>query len=817
MDNTTQVREISKENQAFLTLAVKCKFIDFDQEQQVLQELVSRYESDPECTAQAILEDLSILNAEEIKFLISIKGHFNSKMLDMKFGKLAVANKFTTSDVVKKAMDHQTDHFRKTRRHIPLGDILVLSKDLSEAEKTAILLTQDRIEDRFLQEAMNTLATSELEKLEINKRFGSIAVKNRYADIDSVNKALKIQKEEIRQKGKKRFLGEILEKKFGMPAEHTIEILKVQKIIEKKRLALEKALYRYNSEIRMNQTLSKLFEYRVSKDKLEAYVRINCDFEEDIRPPHLMNWVRLMGIRHGIVDEQQIEAFLSEAVEGAELKIAQGEAAQKGVDASIEFHFDQTPDSSEDKAPAARPVQCRKGEVVATRVPHVEGKPGTNVFGQTILPPPVETCEYRCGKGVEIVNGHQFAATQDGSPVLYANQVLFVTPPPGEKQILQIAGNIDESAADAYRDHHLEVTGDVTSGTILKCRGLKLSGSVFGCIECDDDVEVDGGIGAVPVHNNSDSRARIKTRGSLSVSRRVECSTIECGRYFRAAKADIIESMICANHGIFAKNVYSGQKNPCILQLGVPPNQEIEKLESLLKKTAEEIERLKYTTFFQQMEKLLFNQVQVQDEYRERQSALAFLINITGNLNLENMGSLGSGFDFIEKNEQINGEGRTGYGIPKQTKAYAYLQEIQKKMGKEQPRAQIKLLKRLAEENHGMYQAAVSATDRMVKEVAVKKGLMEKKMLKNEGIIREKEERLHALTLQKDYLLLQEKMNQCHTIPEIRIKNQVSQGTVIQGRKARLVLDQTIYGVKFTEKRDPSSKSSRIVVSGYYE
>ena len=117
-------------------------------------------------------------------------------------------------------MAEQTAHFKKTRQHLAIGEILVSGKALSDAERTALLLTQDRIEDEFLEQAIHVIAGNELEKMAINKRFGSIAVARGYARIEDVNQAIRLQNEQKKRGLKPDLLGKILEDSFGMSLNH---------------------------------------------------------------------------------------------------------------------------------------------------------------------------------------------------------------------------------------------------------------------------------------------------------------------------------------------------------------------------------------------------------------------------------------------------------------------------------------------------------------------------------------------------------------------------------------------------------------------
>ena len=88
---------------------------------------------------------------------------------------------------------------------------------------------------------------------------------------------------------------------------------------------------------------------------------------------------------------------------------------------------------------------------------------------------------------------------------------------------------------------------------------------------------------------------------------------------------------------------------------------------------------------------------------------------------------------------------------------------------------------------------------------------------KNQSEIDRKEKGLQELILEKEYLLLQDTLYASNNSLEIRIKNQISKGTIILGQSAKLVMDKTIYGVRLREKKDQFSNRSGIIIEGYFE
>ncbi|MCP4022413.1 MAG: DUF342 domain-containing protein [Desulfobacteraceae bacterium] len=810
--------QLDKDNRDIISLAVKCKFINMDQEDKVLAHLFKQLQSQPGRSVVQIFKELKILSDEELNLLLSIKQHLEIKTLDKRFGKLAIANNFTTVDAIEKGLKSQSAIYKKTRRNLPLGDILVKSRQLSEPHRTALMLTQDRIKDEYLAKAMNDLAKSELERLEISKRFGTIAAKLGLVSIEDVNKALAIQKNEVKHGMPKRSMEDILKESFGLPPGAALGIFKKQKIVEKQRLNLESALSQYNSEIKINRKLSRLFEYSISKDKLEVFVRINKSYSDTITVYNLQNWLKLAGIQFGLVDDLHIQEFLNNGQKGAEIKVAQGIPPKGGQDATIKFCFDIPSTTSPKKQEKGANPFVRKGDPLAKRVPHKEGETGMDIFGRIIYPKELKTWDIGCGKGVEIIQDNTFVSTIDGYPMLYQDRTLFVTPKEKKRKTLLFSGNVEPGMGDSYQKINLEVAGNISPGASLKCHQLSISGDVLGMVKATGDVDIKGGIGIKNMDpSNSLQKSLVTADGNINVRKNVEHTQVDCGKLFQALNADVVSSQISAFEGIFVKNVYCNGGDPCTLRIGHQVTQKILDLDQEIDQMTKELRELLQSDKMEAMDERLHHQIQVQDEFREKQNALTYLIKIMGDLDLDNVGKLGPGFDFLSLPDQEEGDGEVTYGIPKKTKAYEYLQEVLDEIDGLSPKKQLAKVQKMLELNSGMYKTAVNATERMDKESQIKTDLAQKQGQANISKVQKIEEKLATSKMEKDYLFSEHEMALLNKVPEVRVKNQISQGVVIEGNQSRLVIEKTIYGVKFFETKNPVNNKFGIVIKGYYE
>ena len=137
------------------------------------------------------------------------------------------------------------------------------------------------------------------------------------------------------------------------------------------------------------------------------------------------------------------------------------------------------------------------------------------------------------------------------------------------------------------------------------------------------------------------------------------------------------------------------------------------------------------------------------------------------------------------------------------------------KIEKEPPHVQSGIVKKMMEENIGMYKAAVSTTKRMEKEYFIRSNLICEENDRGKAKIEKIEQELDDLYIEKEFLALKDEQSSLNNIPEIRIRNQLSHGTVIEGTCSGLIMNKTYYGVKLKEITNQGK--SNIVVEGYFE
>jgi uncharacterized protein (DUF342 family) len=797
-------------NKNLITLAIKCRLIPLDREKELLTLLAEKRQQIPDYSAVTLFTETKSLSRENIKFLFAVKDHLETKMLDKKFGELGIANQFVQPENVKKAMDIQSAIFKETNQSRLIGDILLENKEISRADKSAILLTQDRVKDEMIAEVMNDIATSEIEKISLNMRFGAIAVKKEMVTIDQLNHALKVQKSEENQGQPRRYLGDIFKQLFNLSPKDLDYILKIQKELEKNRLALENALSQYNSEESINKRLSKLFGYRFSKNKLAAFLQKTKEGFEETQVQDLITWLNAIGITSGICPGKIIKKFLAQATIGMEIQIAQGLPPRNGQDESVEFFFDTDFRPSDGDSLNLLPL-VKKGDALARSIPPRKGTPGKDVSGFSIPAPLPRTISLNCGEGVSREED-LFIATADGMPCLYKKRTLFVKAREQTIATRNHTGAIDTDLGDRYLDVNLRVEGSISPGGKVRCQGLDVNGDIFGQAAAAGDIRVKGQIGQSKKLGKDP--AKIRAEGDILVNKPITNAILITAKSLKAPKSNLISSAVLAFQDIVINNVSDDGTRPSILQTGKNPNVKVEGINTLIQNQTAQLDHLKHKAELDELEKTLNTKLQVKEEYLKQHEIFKTLLTLMQCEDLDPIPSLGEKLRAAKNNPDVYP------GLPplfEHGRWPLFLEKFLDETGDMDKETLKHHVDETADIKYGMYRAAVNATRRHHHEYEAQKKIILKKVEIKEPDILKKEENIKKLIIRKDTLLLSQGYRTHPVPPAIKVKNRVQKGTVIMGQKARLTVDRDIYGVKFTEIQKNPGEDPVITIEGVYE
>ncbi len=804
------------DNKSLISLAVKCRLITTDEEAQLLDQLAHERLANPDYSALELFRSTRVLSEEDVAFLLAVRDHLEMKMLDKKFGELGIANRLIQPESVKKALDIQTLIFKETSESKLIGDILLEHNEITPSDKTAILLTQDRIKDELLFEAMNDIATSEIEKLSLNMRFGAIAVKKEFITISQLNQALAVQEKEVRQGGPRRYLGHILKELFDLPEQVLSRILKIQKELEKKRLALEKALEKYNSEANINKRLAAAFDYRFSKNKLQAFLGRSRETYEDILVSDLKRWLNSIGITFGFCPDKEIHDFLAENTVGREICIAKGIPPEPGEDGRIEFYFDTDSQTVENETDPDLLPLVKKGDAMAQRIPAIPGKPGKDVSGFPLAPPAPKQASLNCGEGV-IRDEDLFIADTDGMAVLIQNRTLFVKA--REVMILtrHHTGAISADLGDTYQDVNLKVDGDILESGMVRCQGLDVSGNIYGQVLATGDITVKGRIGRLPGEGEKPTEtARIKAEGDITASKSITNAIVVTAKSLIAPNADLTATAVQAFQDVTVKNILFSDIRPCVIQTGKAPSLKADSLNSLIKVRTTKLSQLSCARESEELEDWLKEKMELKESFLAQQEFLKFVIALIRFPALSGLSSLSEKLSAVRKNPGKwpdlppvpNGYG-TGFN--------EFIQDFLKETQTMDSDALEAHAQEQADLKYGMYRAAVNATRRYNMEYETRKKLIQEKVDSRRAEIEKLEDSIRKLNIRRDTFLLGHTHKSPPVPPAIRVKNRVAKATIIKGQAAKLAVEQDIYGVKFTETPKTSTEPARILIEGFYD
>ena len=240
------------------------------------------------------------------------------------------------------------------------------------------------------------------------------------------------------------------------------------------------------------------FIIRNTPDNIEAYLTLTRPYGgKQVRLEQVCQLLRERGIVHGVLTDK-IEAAVV-AGEASDCLIARGIPFESGTDAELVSLIPQMRDrqpqlldnDTVDYRNTGEIISVRAGDPLMRRIPPVQGKPGVNLMGKEVPPPPVKDLQF-----AQNLDGTAFApddpdlliAAIDGQPVLMANGVV-VEPVIKVKTVDLSTGNISFKGS-------IDIAGDVTMGMTVRATGdISIGGVVEGAsVEAEGNIVVRGGI-----------------------------------------------------------------------------------------------------------------------------------------------------------------------------------------------------------------------------------------------------------------------------------------------------------------------------------
>ncbi|MBF0220411.1 MAG: DUF342 domain-containing protein [Gammaproteobacteria bacterium] len=127
------------------SLAHRLNMISTEQFNKAIEIFTARQAQQPDLRFGQVLIDLKMISLTQIRTLIQHQKLVHNRKLDIRFGKLAVANHFTDAETVEAALKYQTSCFRERQEIILIGDILTNSGVLTPQQRDTLLKAQGRL------------------------------------------------------------------------------------------------------------------------------------------------------------------------------------------------------------------------------------------------------------------------------------------------------------------------------------------------------------------------------------------------------------------------------------------------------------------------------------------------------------------------------------------------------------------------------------------------------------------------------------------------------------------------------------------------
>lgn len=342
----------------------------------------------------------------------------------------------------------------------------------------------------------------------------------------------------------------------------TLTLKRILKEIEEKKIkdvdieAVESALYKLNIPVRIADYDK---EYYIDSipivevlNNLEATVKLTRPKRgRDVTASQVLAMCEEKGIVFGI-RKKAINTIIQEKIYDQKVIVAKGKDAIHGVDANIRLSFNtekkQAPETksiSENEKEEVKSVDFKEldwiidvatDEILATKIPAVEGTDGMDIFGKPIIAKVPKDINLTAGKNTYITEDGLYLKSKIDGQVSQKGKSISVEP------ILNIQGNVDYSTGNIDFLGTVIIKGNVVSGFSVKAgEDIYVEGLVEDCtLESQGKIVVNNGIlgneeflhtiyAKEGVKAQFIQHMKIKTDGSLEVSKHILHSYVEVG------------------------------------------------------------------------------------------------------------------------------------------------------------------------------------------------------------------------------------------------------------------------------------------------
>ena len=395
------------------------------------------------------------------------------------------------------------------------------------------------------------------------EEFGKIAVEKGLATMVDINQALDLQKNEFKKSRHKKLIGDIL-------VEARIITTKQKNLILKEQDQFNRHVHDSSyTESRSSdnggegrggdaQKQSEL-NIIVSSDHMTAWIERRNPDKIAISVNQVKDAAMTDGIVNGVYPDSIIQCFLDAGVK--KFPVARVNCAN--------FLKRQSNLSLYIKGESGKPIEKKKGEVLAEQTDSVTEVQVENLYGENINVAPVNDFAVRCGENTRWSRDKlKILAAKSGIPSISATRSVFIHP------VVYIREDADYryGPIEPYAD--LSVSGMITGAypiTAGKVSAGEIRGATIAAIGdihtrvgiSDATIRAQGDVHARYIHNS-----RIETFGNVYVQNEIIDSQIRCSGKFKSPKCRVISSRIYAKGGAILLGVGSERSAPSTIIAG---------------------------------------------------------------------------------------------------------------------------------------------------------------------------------------------------------------------------------------------------------
>jgi hypothetical protein len=259
----------------------------------------------------------------------------------------------------------------------------------------------------------------------------------------------------------------------------------------------------------------------VSKDRMEATVRYDSTYGSKLPTVEM--------VKEALAEKKVVFGINEEAIENGVRSMnyfvaAVGIPPKHGENAVIERKFDLS-DVGKPKIGAHDRADykdmnlfhlVKRNDLLAVRIPHTEGVPGKDVYGNNVAAKNGRPVPMPVGKNTKVVEENKLIAAIDGQ-IVDKKTTIAVDP----HLVLKSGVNVGTGSIDFTGS--VEIKGSIEQGFVVKATGdIEISGTVNGSIVEGRNIFIKGGV-------NGMNRARIKAQEDIRMTF-TESADIEAGR-----------------------------------------------------------------------------------------------------------------------------------------------------------------------------------------------------------------------------------------------------------------------------------------------